>query len=191
MLTGKRIYEIFKKGDTAPLEAAQQLIGEMVEDFVHEVEELHSARKEMLKYWEGDSADAAGRGVDPLLQAHEQNAQLIANTTYSVADQAEGYRWGQRTVEPVPPEPEEPSLFARGVAAILPGVPDPDVAYREGMARHAAANANNVRVMQQYSGATTDNSNNPAQGLRHHRGRRRTDLHRDAHLERRRRAPCR
>src|SRR5690606_41314527 len=115
----------------------------------------------------------------------------IEGATTSVQYQQDVYSWGKNSVRPVPPEPEEPSLFARGVAAILPGVPDPDVAYREGMARHAAANANNVRVMQQYSGATTDNSNNPAQGLRHHRGRRRTDLHRDAHLERRRRAPCR
>lgn len=159
-LTGQKIYEIFMSGDVTPLQAAQEVISELVKDFSQEVEHLEHSQKEMLKYWEGDSADAAGRGVKPLIEAHSESVPLVETTTRSVQYQEEVYTWGKNTVQPVPPEPEEPSLFARGVAAIMPGVPDPEVSYRKGMAEHSAANDNNVRVMQQYSGATTDNSNN-------------------------------
>lgn len=157
-LTGEKIYEIFMSGDITPLEAARQVIEDLVEKFREEVKELDDSRRQLLTYWEGDSAEAAGRGVEPLIQAHSESAPLIAMANDSVYRQEEGYKWGKRSVEPVPPEPEEPSLFARGVAAIVPGVPDPDVPYRKALAAHNAASENNVRVMEQYRDLTVDNT---------------------------------
>src|SRR5690606_15829415 len=108
-------------GDIGPLKAAEEMVRALKKEFEGEVEGLANARNELLRYWEGDSADAAGRGVDPLIQAHSESGPLIETSTKSVQYQEEVYSWGKRSVQPVPPEPEEPSLFARGVAAIMPG----------------------------------------------------------------------
>jgi hypothetical protein len=158
-LTGQQIFEIFQAGDITPLQFAEELIDALKKELIEEVDELDDAKKEMLKYWEGDSADAAGRGVDPLIQAHRESAPLVDRASKSVGYQKDVYTWGKNSVQPVPPEPEEPGPFARGVAAIVPGVPDPDVPYRKALAAHNAANENNVRVMAQYANATVDNSN--------------------------------
>jgi hypothetical protein len=156
--SGQEIYETFLKGDIAPLEAAQQLVIALAKEFDDEAHHLERAQTDMMQYWEGDSSDAAGRGVVPLIQANSESVPMIIEAGGSVQGQSEVYSWGKQNVEPVPAEPKEPSIWAKGAGAILPGVPDPDVAYREGMARHEAANANNVRVMDQYTNVTGDTS---------------------------------
>lgn len=158
MPTGQEIYETFMAGKITPLAAAEQLIRKLGDEYRREAGHLEDAQNELLKYWEGDSADAAHKGVFPIIDAHMQSAPMIVEAGDSVQTQSEVYSWGKNSVEPVPPEPKEPSAWARGAAAILPGVDDPDVAYREGMARTDAANSNNVRVMDQYTNVTGDTS---------------------------------
>lgn len=158
MATGQEIYETFMAGNLSPLEAAEDLVVALAGEFEQEAQDLDDAQKELLTYWEGDSASKAGVGVDPLKDAHLQSAPMILDAGGSVRTQRDVYTWGKNTVEPVPPEPKEPSAFSRGAAAILPGVDDPDVAYREGMAQTDAANSNNVRVMDQYTNVTGDTS---------------------------------
>lgn len=158
MKSGQQIYETFLKGDIEPLQAAQQLVIALAKEFDDEAHHLERAQKDMMQYWEGDSSDAAGRGVVPLIQANSESVPMIIEAGGSVQGQSDVYSWGKQNVEPVPPEPKEPSAFSRGAAAILPGVDDPDVAYREGMERTDAANSNNVRVMDQYTNVTGDTS---------------------------------
>lgn len=158
MATGQEIYETFMAGDIGPLQAAEDLVMAIAQEFEQEAQDLDDAQKQLLGYWEGDAADMAGIGVDPLKDAHMQSAPMIIEAGGSVRTQQDVYSWGKQNVEPVPPEPKEPSAFSRGAAAILPGVDDPDVAYREGMERTDAANSNNVRVMDQYTNVTGDTS---------------------------------
>lgn len=158
MKSGQEIYETFMAGNIEPLEFAQQFVRQLADEFRTEAAELDAAQGELLEYWEGDAADAAGKGVRPIIDAHMQSAPMIIEAGDSVQGQSDVYTWGKHNVEPVPPQPKEPSIWAKGASVILPGVPDPEVSYRDGMARHEAANANNVRVMDQYTSVTGDTS---------------------------------
>lgn len=161
MATGAEIYEMFQAGRTEPLEFALELVRQLYRDFEVEAEELKAANDQMMRYWEGDSADAASKGVAPLIQAHLDSAPLINDAGGSIDSQAQAFSEAKGAVTPVPDEPDEPGFFAKAAGVIAPGtgIAEEYESYRDGMAAHEAANANNVRVMQQYTAATGDTRN--------------------------------
>lgn len=158
MYSGQQIYEMFKAGRIEPLEFAHQFVRQLAVEFEDEASALQEAQGQMMTYWEGDSADAAGKGIMPLIQAHMDSAPLIEESSQSISTQSNVYSDSQRRVIPVPSEPEKPSPWAVGASMIVPGIGDPVGSYRDGMAAHNEANATNVRVMEQYSGVTSDTS---------------------------------
>jgi len=159
--TGAEIYQMFQAGQIGPLRYAQQIVNQLYRDFEVEAEELKAANDQMMKYWEGDSADAASKGVAPLIQAHLDSAPLINDAGGSIDSQAQAFSEAKGAVTPVPDEPAEPGFFAKAAGVIAPGtgIAEEYESYRDGMAAHEAANANNVRVMQQYTAATGDTRN--------------------------------
>ncbi|MPY97803.1 MAG: PPE domain-containing protein [Actinophytocola sp.] len=156
MASGAEIYRMFQSGQIEPLRFAFEIVEQLSKEFEVEAKELGAAHKQMMEYWEGDSADAAGKGVMPLIEAHAQNAPLIENASSSMTAQAESFSKSKNSVVPVPDEPAEPSTFAKFAGTIAPGTGYGDAvqSYRDGMAAHEQANANNVRVMGQYTAST-------------------------------------
>lgn len=156
MANGEEIYRWFKEGRIGPLEYAGREIVALATEFESDGDGLDAANKGMMKYWEGDAADAAGKGMAPLIDGHLQSAPMVVDAGGSVNDQGQLLSHAKNSVVEVPPEPKEPSPFARGASIIMPGVPDPEISYRAGMERHNAANETNVRVMDQYGAGTGD-----------------------------------
>lgn len=161
MATGAEIYRVLQAGDTEPLRVVFDVIEQLYRDFEVEAEELKAANDQMMRYWEGNSADAASKGVAPLIQAHLDSAPLINDAGGSIDSQAQAFSEAKGAVTPVPDEPAEPGFFAKAAGVIAPGtgIAEEYESYRDGMAAHEAANANNVRVMQQYTAATGDTRN--------------------------------
>jgi len=159
--SGAEIYQMFQAGQIGPLRYAQQIVNQLYRDFEVEAEELKAANDQMMRYWEGDSADAASKGVAPLIQAHLDSAPLINDAGGSIDSQAQVFSEAKGAVTPVPDEPAEPGFFAKAAGVIAPGtgIAEEYESYRDGMAAHEVANANNVRVMQQYTAATGDTRN--------------------------------
>jgi len=159
--TGAEIYRMLQAGDTEPLRVVFDVIKQLYRDFEVEAEELKAANDQLMRYWEGDSADAASKGVAPLIQAHLDSAPLINDAGGSIDSQAQAFSEAKGAVTPVPDEPAEPGFFAKAAGVIAPGtgIAEEYESYRGGMAAHEAANANNVRVMQQYTAATGDTRN--------------------------------
>ncbi|WP_169732976.1 hypothetical protein [Haloechinothrix halophila] len=147
---------MFQAGQIEPLEFAFEIVEKLSQEFEAEAEELKNSHDQMMEYWEGDSADAAGKGIAPLIEAHAQNAPLIDDASRSIAAQADSFSQSKDSVVPVPDEPAEPSAFAKFAGTIAPGTgyADEVQSYRDGMAKHEEANANNVRVMEQYKAST-------------------------------------
>ncbi|GAA5128467.1 hypothetical protein [Haloechinothrix salitolerans] len=156
MSSGAEIYRMFQAGKVDLLEVAFDIVEQLYKEFGNEAEELKGAHDQMMRYWEGDSADAAGKGIEPLIEAYNQSAPLIRNASHSMTTQAAVFSASKSAVVPVPDEPAEPSTFAKFAGTIAPGTDYGEEyrSYRDGMAAHEQANANNVRVMQQYAAST-------------------------------------
>lgn len=154
MASGEQIYRWFKEGRIGPLEYAAREIVALAEEFETDADGLDAANKKMMGYWEGEGADAASKGMGPLIDGHQQSAPMVVDAGRSVDDQGSLLNHAKHSVVEVPPEPSEPSPWARAASVILPGTPDPDVSYRDGMNQHNDANATNVRVMDQYGVGT-------------------------------------
>ncbi|MPY78585.1 MAG: PPE domain-containing protein [Actinophytocola sp.] len=156
MASGAEIYRSFQEGDVSRLEWALEAVEKLSKEFEAEAKELKIAHDQMMEYWEGDSADAAGKGVNPLIEAHRQSAPLISDTSRSMSAQAGSFSESKNAVVPVPDEPAEPGFFAKAGGILMPGTGAAEEyqSYRDGMAAHEQANANNVRVMEQYTSST-------------------------------------
>lgn len=156
MTTGAEIYRLLQGGQTESLEIASEIIKQLCREFEQDAEELRVASNQMMQYWEGDSADAANKGIAPLIDAHIQSAPLISDAGGSVDAQTQTFANAKNSVVPVPDEPAEPSAFAKFAGTIAPGTGygEEYQSYRDGMAQHEEANANNVRVMEQYKAST-------------------------------------
>ncbi|MGH3467539.1 MAG: hypothetical protein ACRDQF_07395, partial [Thermocrispum sp.] len=154
MATGEQIYRWFTEGQIGPLQFAAMDIESLAEEFENDAGDLKRADEKMLEHWEGDSADQASKGIGPLIDGNRQSAPMLVDSGNSVNDQGQLLVDAKHSVEEVPPVPEEPSMWAKGASVLLPGVPDPEESYRAGMDRNEAANANNVRVMDQYGVGT-------------------------------------
>lgn len=154
MADGKQIFEWFQSGRLDPLEFARVEIEGLIEEFHQDADGLRVADNDMQANWEGEAADGASKGIGPLIEGHLQSLGLIEDTASSTQSQADLYAQSKNSVVPVPDAPEEPSMWARGASAVMPGVPDPMESYRDGMNSHNDANANNVRVMDQYGAGT-------------------------------------
>ncbi|MGH3516449.1 MAG: hypothetical protein ACRDQ7_03350, partial [Haloechinothrix sp.] len=161
-MDGKQIYQNFTQGNTEALQIASDLVRKLTDEFIDEAQSLLKARDRMLEHWEGDSADAAGKGIDPLAQAHQDSAPHIDRTMHSLGQQAQMFAHSANSVVPVPDAPEKPNPWVSGAKALLPGGAISTYhdykSYSDGMAQHTAANETNVRVMSQYSSASSQSA---------------------------------
>jgi len=99
------------------------------------------------------------RGAGPLAQAFVDTAQPLDRTRASVEAKVSSFDGSGHSVVPVPPKPDKPNPCTTGLKAAIP-IAGPFMAandldsYHDGVAKHNAANDNNVRVTDQYSNVT-------------------------------------
>ncbi|TVT39858.1 WXG100 family type VII secretion target, partial [Amycolatopsis rhizosphaerae] len=158
-MNGTQIYQNFTKGDSSQLQAASDAIAELSRSYQDEAQQIKALQDKMAAYWTGGSGDAANAGANPLAQTFQASATPLDQTTGSLRTQSDVFQRSKTSVVPVPPAPEKPSGWSLGLKAAIPIV-GPSMAvsdvnsYQEGVAKTNAANANNVRVMDQYTSVT-------------------------------------
>ena len=159
-MDGQQIYTNFTAGDTHDLRNAAQQIQALTETYKTRGESIKGLQNRMKQAWTGNAADAAGAGAGPLELAFIETAQPLDMTRASVEAQVSSFDGSGHAVVPVPPKPDKPSPWSIGLKSMIP-VAGPFMAagdvssYQDGVAKHNAANDNNVRVMDQYSSATS------------------------------------
>ncbi|WP_414943662.1 WXG100 family type VII secretion target [Amycolatopsis sp. cmx-11-32] len=157
---GKQIYENFTEGDTRNLRSAADRISDLSDAYVDRGMAIKSLQSRMTSSWTGSAADAANAGAGPLEQAFRETADPLFTTKASVTTQADSFDDSGQTVVPVPPKPEKPNPWTTGLKGAIP-IAGPFMVnndiknYQEGVAKHEAANQNNVRVMDQYDSVTS------------------------------------
>ncbi|MEU9693035.1 hypothetical protein [Amycolatopsis japonica] len=162
---GKQIFENFTQGDTRNLRSAADRIAELSDAYVERGMAIKSLQTRMTSSWTGSAADAANAGAGPLEQAFKETAQPLFQTRDSVTTQADSFDDSGQTVVPVPPKPDKPNPWTTGLKGAIP-IAGPFMVnndiknYQEGVAKHEAANQNNVRVMDQYDSVTSSTSSN-------------------------------
>ncbi|KFU82374.1 hypothetical protein BB31_05280 [Amycolatopsis lurida NRRL 2430] len=162
-MDGKQIYENFTKGDTRNLRSAADRIAELSDAYVERGMGIKSLQSRMASSWTGSAADAANAGAGPLEQAFKETAEPLFTTKASVTMQADSFDDSGQTVVPVPPKPDKPNPWTTGLKGAIP-IAGPFMVnndiknYQEGVAKHEAANQNNVRVMDQYDSVTSSTS---------------------------------
>jgi len=159
-MDGDQIYTNFTGGNTDGLRMAAEGIETLIETYKTRGESIKGLQDRMKQAWSGPAADAAGAGAGPLEVAFVETAQPLYMTRASVDAQVSSFDSSGHAVVPVPPKPDKPSPWSIGLKSMIP-VAGPFMAaddvssYQEGVAKHNAANDNNVRVMDQYSSATS------------------------------------
>ncbi|MEV7551222.1 hypothetical protein AB0N89_16495 [Amycolatopsis sp. NPDC089917] len=157
---GKQIYENFTQGDTRNLRSAADRVAELSDAYVERGMAIKSLQSRMTASWTGSAADAANAGAGPLEQAFKETADPLFTTKDSVTAQADSFDDSGSTVVPVPPKPDKPNPWTTGLKGAIP-IAGPFMVnndiknYQEGVAKHEAANQNNVRVMDQYDSVTS------------------------------------
>ncbi|UMP05059.1 hypothetical protein [Amycolatopsis sp. EV170708-02-1] len=160
---GKQIFENFTQGDTRNLRSAADRIAELSDAYVERGMAIKSLQTRMTSSWTGSAADAANAGAGPLEQAFKETAEPLFQTRDSVTTQADSFDDSGQTVVPVPPKPDKPNPWTTGLKGAIP-IAGPFMVnndiknYQEGVAKHEAANQNNVRVMDQYDSVTSSTS---------------------------------
>lgn len=162
-MDGKQIYENFTQGDTRNLRSAADRVAELSDAYVERGMAIKSLQSRMTSSWTGSAADAANAGAGPLEQAFKETADPLFTTRNSVTEQADSFDDSGQTVVPVPPKPDKPNPWTTGLKGAIP-IAGPFMVnndiknYQEGVAKHEAANQNNVRVMDQYDSVTSSTS---------------------------------
>lgn len=157
---GKQIYENFSRGDTRALREASDLVAELSEAYFDRASSIKGLQDRMRQSWTGSAADAANAGAGPLEQAFRETAAPLDVTKASVTMQADSFDDSGNSVVPVPPKPDKPNPWTTGLKGAIP-IAGPFMVnndiknYQEGVAKHNAANDNNVRVMEQYDSVTS------------------------------------
>ncbi|WP_085939568.1 hypothetical protein [Amycolatopsis azurea] len=157
---GKQIYENFTQGDTRNLRSAADRVAELSDAYVERGMAIKGLQSRMASSWTGSAADAANAGAGPLEQAFKETADPLFTTKASVMAQADSFDDSGQTVVPVPPKPDKPNPWTTGLKGAIP-IAGPFMVnndiknYQEGVAKHEAANQNNVRVMDQYDSVTS------------------------------------
>lgn len=160
---GKQIFENFTQGDTRNLRSAADRIAELSDAYVERGMGIKSLQSRMASSWTGSAADAANAGAGPLEQAFKETADPLFTTKASVTTQADSFDDSGSSVVPVPPKPDKPNPWTTGLKGAIP-IAGPFMVnndiknYQEGVAKHEAANQNNVRVMDQYDSVTSSTS---------------------------------
>ncbi|AGM06331.1 hypothetical protein [Amycolatopsis keratiniphila] len=160
---GKQIFENFTQGDTRNLRSAADRIAELSNAYVERGMAIKSLQTRMTASWTGSAADAANAGAGPLEQAFKETADPLFQTRDSVTTQADSFDDSGSSVVPVPPKPDKPNPWTTGLKGAIP-IAGPFMVnndiknYQEGVAKHEAANQNNVRVMDQYDSVTSSTS---------------------------------
>ncbi|WP_152546717.1 hypothetical protein [Amycolatopsis orientalis] len=158
---GKQIFENFTQGDTRNLRSAADRVAELSGAYVQRGMSIKSLQERMKASWTGSAADAANAGAGPLELAFRETAEPLFTTRDSVTMQADSFDESSYSVVPVPPKPEKPNPWTTGLKGAIP-IAGPFMVnndiknYQEGVAKHEAANQNNVRVMDQYDTSTLD-----------------------------------
>ncbi|RSM58858.1 hypothetical protein DMH03_23415 [Amycolatopsis sp. WAC 01376] len=160
---GKQIYENFTQGDTRNLRSAADGVAELADAYVERGMAIKSLQTRMASSWTGSGADAANAGAGPLEQAFKETADPLFTTKASVTMQADSFDDSGSSVVPVPPKPDKPNPWTTGLKGAIPFagpfMVNNDIKnYQEGVAKHEAANQNNVRVMDQYDSVTSSTS---------------------------------
>ncbi|MTD52770.1 hypothetical protein [Amycolatopsis pithecellobii] len=159
-LDGTQIYNNFNAGRPEVLQAIGDTIAELSRGYSDEAQAIAELQSRMNKAWTGASGDAASAGAGPLAVAFNASSYPLDQTTNAMNVQTGSLEMAKSTVVPVPPAPEKPSGWTVGLKAAIPIV-GPSLAvgdiksYQDGMSQHNAANETNVRVMDQYSSATS------------------------------------
>ncbi|ONF64999.1 hypothetical protein AVR91_0228070 [Amycolatopsis keratiniphila subsp. keratiniphila] len=162
-MDGKQIYENFTQGDTRNLRSAADRVAELSNAYVERGMAIKSLQTRMTASWTGSAADAANAGAGPLEQAFKETADPLFQTRDSVTTQADSFDDSGSSVVPVPPKPDKPNPWTTGLKGAIP-IAGPFMVnndiknYQEGVAKHEAANQNNVRVMDQYDSVTSSTS---------------------------------
>ena len=159
-MDGKQIYDNFRQGDTSGLRGVADQVATLSSSYLDRAQGIKALQDRMNQAWTGNAADAANAGAGPLAQAFRQTAEPLDTTKASVDMQAETFEASNHAVVEVPPKPDKPSPWSIGLKSAIP-IAGPFMAaddvksYQDGMKAYNAANERNVRVMDQYSNATT------------------------------------
>lgn len=162
-MDGKAIYHSFTNSEVRALLIALEEVAALTKDFGKEAESLKAARDEMMNYWEGDTADAAGKGLDPLVDAHRDSAPLLDKTVESLTAQITMFSDAKHRVVPVPDVPPAPAPYPSAWEVItnpmsIPKSVAEHKSYASGVEAHEVANENNIRVMERYASGTNSTS---------------------------------
>lgn len=165
---GKSIYNGFQKATPENLQNAAMGIGQLTDSLKTDRGDFKALTEQLKGHYEGDASQAADSAMQPLLQLHDQSAELLSRSNSNMEDQHSSVHEARATVKEVPGEPDEPSGLASGADSVINGashlVGAGDAhpftgSYRDGMKKHTEANDHNVRVLQQYMNATSSSQN--------------------------------
>lgn len=153
-MSGQGIYENFQNGvGPTGLTNAAAVVNELAGEYEQEADSIKQLMAQMESVWQGDAAGGATRGAGPLAVEHLAAAPDISKAQELINGQASAYDEAKRTVQPVPPAPEEPGMWDNVFS--LGGAQD---TYESKLAATNAASQVNVDAMTRYEGVSGDNT---------------------------------
>lgn len=149
-LTAQQIYELFHTGPgTAMWQAAQDASNQLAQDMPKLAADIARLQDAMRSAWQGEAADVAAEGAEPLALEYMQTADLLQTGQDLVGRQTGSFHTAKNSVQVVPSQP----AAVDAVGAIL-GSPT----MQQQLEQHIAAAQNNVDVYTEYHGASTYNT---------------------------------
>ncbi|WP_236788966.1 hypothetical protein [Amycolatopsis sp. GM8] len=159
-MDGTQIYNNFNAGRPEVFQALGDSIDDLNKGYLDEAKAIMELQMRMSQSWTGASGDAASAGAGPLAAAFRDSSVPLDETTNAMSTQTGSLETAKSAVVPVPPAPEKPSgwstVFKAAIPIVGPSMAVSDIkSYQDGLDKHNTANETNVRVMAQYSSATS------------------------------------
>ena len=152
-MSGEEIYRNFQEGfGPGGLAASAEIVNTSVGRYQERVDRILKLRARMEAAWQGSAADAADRGLGPLVIEHGLAGRALHVAQDLTSRQVGSFVEAKHAVVPVPPAPDVVDPLAMLV--------DPAVAatHLRQVELHSQAAQHNVDVMYGYTGASQYNT---------------------------------
>jgi hypothetical protein len=153
LMSGEEIYRNFQDGfGPGGLATSAEIVKGLVERYQGRVDHILRLRARMEAAWQGTAADAADRGLGPVVIEHGLAGRALHVAQDLTSRQVGSFGEAKNAVVPVPPAPGEVDALAMFVNQ------DVALTYLKQVALHNQAAQHNVDVMNGYTGASLYNT---------------------------------
>jgi hypothetical protein len=152
-MSAQDIYDNFTHAEGTDMWAAgQQAARTLAQDMREMAADIWRLRDTMWSAWQGDAADGAGTGAEPLAMEFLQSADYLHSSQDLLSRQTGSFHTAANSVRPVPAAPSVVDV----VGSVAFGVPSMQNQVRD----YLATSQHNVDVFSSYHGASQFNTTN-------------------------------